>query len=74
MDKLWEAIGTLVRESDGGVKSLETIEPQEVAGVALLMRDGQVAVIRCEKTPINEGAFDNCGRPRGASPAGGEVL
>ena len=34
---------TLARESGGGV-ALETVAPQDIAGVALFLRDGRVAL------------------------------
>lgn len=46
MSKIWEAIGTLANESGGGEgNSLETLEPQDIAGVALFLRDGRVVLI-----------------------------
>lgn len=47
MDKLWEAIDTLARESGGGVIPSKTIVPQGIQGFALFLDDGTVAVIRC---------------------------
>lgn len=43
MDKIWKAIDTLARESAGG--GLESIAAHDVWAVALLLKDGRVALI-----------------------------
>lgn len=48
MDKLTELLSTLAHESGGGGNSLETLEPQDIAGLALFLRDGRVAVLPLE--------------------------
>ena len=48
MNKLTELLTTLARESGGGGNSLQYLEPQEIAGVALFLRDGRVAVLPLE--------------------------
>ena len=52
MMDLRELIDTLARESGGGGNFLEELEPQGIAGVAVLFRDGRVAVFG---TPRDEG-------------------
>ncbi len=46
MQELLQKLCTLANESGGGV--LETIEPQGIQAVALLLADGRVALIRVD--------------------------
>lgn len=45
MDKITELLSTLANESGGGGYFPEPLEPQDIAGLALFLRDGRVAVI-----------------------------
>ena len=54
MNKLTELLSTLAHESvGGGGNLLETLEPQDIAGLALFLRDGRVAVLPLEEVPAD---------------------
>lgn len=64
--------GTLAYKSWGGGKSLEPLEPQEVAAVALLLKDGRVALVPCTSQGLHVGA--DIVRPRTPEHDGGRTL
>lgn len=45
MNELTDLICTLVNKSAGGGVSLETLVPQDIAGVAVILKNGQVALL-----------------------------
>jgi len=48
MEKLWEAISTLVCESAGGGVIPEHLAAQGIRGIAVFLEDGSVAVVSLE--------------------------
>lgn len=67
MDKIWDAIDTLVYESGGGVKTSETLGRQGIRGLALLLEDGRVAFVMnppaaaAALPPLARGGFEGSG-------------
>lgn len=57
-------LGTLVRESGGVGKNLQPLEPQDIAGIALFLRDGRVLGISMPDAEVVSP------RPFGAPPFG----